>query len=88
MTHSRTAIRSSANKEKSAVQKMADHQEQTLTPREMVRAHLPIVLDLIKTASLVVVAVSGMLVSHHTHEMSLEIKSANNQTTSMIDPMP
>ena len=67
---------------------MTDHQEQTLTPREMVRAHLTIVLDLIKTASLVVVAVSGMLISHHTHEMSLEIKGANNQITTMNDPMP
>ena len=67
---------------------MADHQEQTLTPREMVRAHLPIVLDLIKTASLVVVAVSGMLISHHTHEMSLEIKGAKIEITTMDDPMP
>ena len=61
---------------------MADHQEQTLTPREMVRAHLPIVLDLIKTASLVVMAVSGMLISHHTHEVSLEIKGANKERRS------
>ena len=67
---------------------MADHQEQTLSPREMVRAHLPIVLDLIKTASLVVMAVSGMLISHHTHEMSLDLKGANNQNTPMVDPMP
>ena len=67
---------------------MSDHQDQSLTPREMVRAHLPIVLDLIKTASLVVIAVSGMLISHHTHEMSLEIKGANNQITTMNDPMP
>ena len=67
---------------------MADHQEQTLTPREMVRAHLPIVLDLIKTASLVVMAVSGMLISHHTHEMSLDLNGANNQNTHMVDPMP
>ena len=70
------------------MQRMADHQEQTLTPREMVRAHLPIVLDLIKTASLVVVAVSGMLISHHTHEMSLEIKGANTQITTVDEPMP
>ena len=54
----------------------------------MVRAHLPIVLDLIKTASLVVMAVSGMLISHHTHEMFLEIKETDNQITTMNDPMP
>ena len=57
---------------------MSDHQEQSLTPREMVRAHLPIVLDLIKTASLVVIAVSGMLISHHTHELFLEIKNGQS----------
>jgi len=67
---------------------MSDHQDQSLTPREMVRAHLPIVLDLIKTASLVVIAVSGMLISHHTHELFLEIRETDNQITTMNDPMP
>ena len=39
---------------------MADHEGQKLTPREMVRAHLPIVFDLIKTGSLVVIAATGI----------------------------
>ncbi|WP_222929980.1 hypothetical protein [Synechococcus sp. A18-25c] len=67
---------------------MDDHQEQKLSPREMVRAHLPIVLDLVKTASLVVIAVSGLLISHHTHEMTIEIKEANSQITTTEAPIP
>ena len=49
---------------------MADHKGQQLTPREMVRAHLPIVFDLIKTGSLVVIAATGIHLSHHIHEMA------------------
>ena len=51
---------------------MAEHEGQKLTPREMVRAHLPIVLDLIKTASLVVIAATGIHLSHHIHDMAHE----------------
>ena len=51
---------------------MAEHEGQKLTPREMVRAHLPIVLDLLKTASLVVIAATGIHLSHHIHDMAHE----------------
>jgi hypothetical protein len=37
---------------------MGDHHEQTITPREMVRAHAGIVLQLITTISAVVIAAS------------------------------
>ena len=48
---------------------MADHEGQKLTPREMVRAHLPIVFDLIKTGSLAVIAATGIHLSQHIHAM-------------------
>ena len=49
---------------------MAEHEGQRLTGREMVRAHPPIVFDLIKTGSLVVIAATGIHLSHHIHEMA------------------
>ena len=49
---------------------MAEHEGQKLIGREMVRAHLPIVFDLIKTGSLVVIAATGIHLSHHIHEMA------------------
>ena len=58
--------------ESSALLAMADHEGQKLTPREMVRAHLPIVFDLIKTGSLAVIAATGIHLSHHIHEMAHE----------------
>ena len=51
---------------------MADHEGQRLTPREMVRAHLPIVFDPIKTGSLVVIAATSIHLSYHVHEMADE----------------
>ena len=49
---------------------MKDHEGQTLTSREMVRAHLPIVLHMINTVSLVVVAVSAVYIGAHIHELT------------------
>jgi hypothetical protein len=49
---------------------MAEYEGQKLTGREMVRAHLLIVFDLIKTGSLVVIATTGIHLSHHIHEMA------------------
>lgn len=58
------------NLESSDLLAMADHEGQKLTPREMVRAHLPIVFDLIKTGSLVVIAATGIHLSQHIHAMA------------------
>jgi len=40
------------------------------TPREVLKDYLPIVLDLIKTTSLVLIAASGIHIGHHVHEMT------------------
>lgn len=49
---------------------MTDHEGQILTSRDMVRVHLPIVLHMINTVSLVVVAVSAMHIGAHVHEFT------------------
>ncbi len=42
------------------------------TPREVLRDYLPVVFDLIKTTSLVVIAASGIHLGYHVHEMTHE----------------
>lgn len=49
---------------------MATHEGQTLTAREMVRAHLPIALQLINAVSLAVIAASAVYISAHVHEVA------------------
>ena len=49
---------------------MATHEGQTLTAREMVRAHLPIALQLINALSLAVIAASAVYISAHVHEVA------------------
>ena len=49
---------------------MPDHEGQTLTVREMVRAHLPITLQLINTLSLAVIAASAVYIGAHVHEVA------------------
>ena len=49
---------------------MATHEGQTLTAREMVRAHLPIALQLINALSLAVIAASAVYISAHVHDVA------------------
>ena len=49
---------------------MPNHEGQTLTAREMVRAHLPIALQLINTLSFAVIAASAVYISAHVHEVA------------------
>mgnify|MGYP006270104153 CR=1 FL=1 len=49
---------------------MADHEGQTLSPREMVRAHAYPVLAAISTLSLVVIAASLVPVAQRAHALN------------------
>ena len=49
---------------------VADHEGKMPKPREVLKDYLPIVLDLIKTTSLVLIAASGIHIGHHVHEMT------------------
>ena len=49
---------------------MALHLEKMPTPREVLKDYLPIVFDLAKTTSLVVIAASGIHLGYHVHEMT------------------
>ena len=51
---------------------MALHLEKMPTPREVLKDYLPIVFDLVKTTSLVVIAASGIHLGYHVHEMTHE----------------
>ena len=42
------------------------------TPREVLKDYLPVVFDLVKTTSLVVIAASGIHLGYHVHEMTHE----------------
>jgi hypothetical protein len=48
---------------------MADHDGQTLTPREMVRAHAYPVLAALSTAALVVIAASLVPIARHADRL-------------------
>jgi hypothetical protein len=48
---------------------MADHDGQTLTPREMVRAHAYPVLAALSTAALVVIAASLVPIGRHADRL-------------------
>jgi len=51
---------------------MSDQEAKTSSARDILNNHLPIVLDLVKTASLVVIAASSVHLGHHVHEMTHE----------------
>ena len=51
---------------------MTDHEGQVFTSREMVRAHLPVVLQTINTISLAVIAASTVHIGAHIHEATDE----------------
>ena len=51
---------------------MAFHLGKMPTPREVLKDYLPVVFDLVKTTSLVVIAASGIHLGYHVHEMTHE----------------
>ena len=51
---------------------MSEQEAKTSSARDILNNHLPIVLDLVKTASLVVIAASSVHLGHHVHEMTHE----------------
>ena len=51
---------------------MNDPDAKTSSVRDILNNHLPIVLDLVKAASLVVIAASSVHLGHHVHEMTHE----------------
>ena len=51
---------------------MTDHEGQLFTSPEMVRAHLPVMLQTINTISLAVIAASTVHIGAHIHEATHE----------------
>jgi len=51
---------------------MSDQEAKTSSARDVLNNQLPTILDLVKTASLAVIAASSVHLGHHVHEMTHE----------------